>query len=253
MVKGKGKRSSGANEIAPEAAATAPAADSIVMPDASAFAGLRQKIEQRLKSQNQNTGKGKKDNNKPPAPTADSSTKKGNQSPAKPGRPQDSAQGKKRDRNGEVIARDEKKGGKQDKPKAPKKRNDDETLRQEILAMGGTEEDLDLLAGVDSESEVEGETAKGDDDLRKQLASMLEAAGHIVPEDLADDEVEEVEEEQEEPEESEDEIDVEDSEDIAESSGPESDIEEAPAHKTKESEVTVPKEFLKLVSGSLVY
>jgi ribosome biogenesis protein MAK21 len=145
-----------------------------------------------------------------------------------------------------VIARDEKTDGKsnQEKPKVHKKTNDDETLRQEILAMGGTEEDLELLAGVDSESEVEGETAKGDDDLRKQLASMLEAAGHVVPEDLEDDEVEEIEEE---PEESEDEIAAEDSEDNAESSGAESDIEEAPAKK-KESEATVPKEFLNLVS-----
>ncbi|CAG8315990.1 unnamed protein product [Penicillium salamii] len=106
--------------------------------------------------------------------------------------------------------------------------------------MGGTEEDLDLLAGVDSESEVEGEVAQGDDDLRKQLASMLDAAGHVVPEDLADDEVEDLEEE---PEESEDEVDAEDSEDNAESSGPESDIEDAPAPK---SELSVPKEFQKL-------
>jgi ribosome biogenesis protein MAK21 len=247
MVKGKGKRSSDANEIAPEASVAASAADSIVMPDASAFVGLRQKIEERLKNQNQNAGKGKKDNNKPPAPKTDAFAKKGRQSPAKPGRSQDSAQGKKRDRNGEVIARGEKKGGKsnQENFKAPRKTNEDETLRQEILAMGGTEEDLDLLAGVDSESEVEGETSKGDDDLRKQLASMLEASGHVVPEDLADDEVEEVEEEPE----SEDEMAAEESEDNAESSGPESDIEDAPADK--KPDVTVPKEFLKLVSYRL--
>lgn len=239
MAKGKGKRSSGANEIAPATSVPAPAAESTpIMPDESAFAGLRQKIEQRLKNQNQNTGKGKKDNTKSQTPATDASAKKGKQSPAKPGRPQDSAQGKKRDRNGEVIAReDKKKGG--------KKSNDDETLRQEILAMGGTEEDLDLLAGVDSESEVEGESGNGDDDLRKQLSSMLEAAGHVVPEDLADDEVEEPEEPEEAPE-SED--DIEDSEDNAESSGPESDIEDAPPRKTKEQEAIVPKEYAKLVS-----
>ncbi|KAJ5794087.1 hypothetical protein N7457_000686, partial [Penicillium paradoxum] len=235
MAKGKGKRSSGANEIDPATSVSAPATDaSLGMPDESAFAGLRQKIEQRLKSQNQNTGKGKKDNTKPSAPARDAFAKKGKQSPAKPGRSQDSAQGKKRDRNGEVIAREEKKGG--------KKRNDDETLRQEILAMGGTEEDLDLLAGVDSESEVEGESGKADDDLRKQLSSMLDAAGHVVPEDLADDEVEDVEEAG--APESDD--DIEDSEDNAESSGAESDIEEAPPRKTKEQEVIVPKEYAKL-------
>jgi ribosome biogenesis protein MAK21 len=260
MVKGKGKGSSGANENAPATSVPASAADStIVMPDESAFAGLRQKIEQRLKNQNQNAGKGKKDNTKPApnnkpapnaksAPTPDFSAKKGKQSPAKPARAQDSAQGKKRDRNGEVIAREEKKGGanKPEKPKGSKKSNADETLRQEILAMGGTEEDLDLLADVDSESEVEGESGNADDDLRKQLSSMLEAAGHVVPEDLADDEVEEVEAEPE------SDVDVEESEDDAESSGPESDIEEAP-QKTKEQQGVVPKEYAKLVSHGSAY
>lgn len=250
MAKGQGKRSSDANEAAPAAAVAAPAAESTVMPDESAFAGLRQKIEQRLKNQNQNSGKGKKNNNnnKAPVPSKDTSDKKGKPSPAKPSRPQDAAQSKKRDRNGEPIARVEKKSGKdqQDKPKGSKKLSSEETLRQEILAMGGTEEDLDLLAGVDSESEVEGETAKGDDDLRKQLASMLDAAGHVVPEDLADDEVEDVEDEEE----SDEEVDAEDSEDNAESSGPESDIEEEPAHKAK-PELALPKEFQKLVSCGL--
>jgi hypothetical protein len=109
--------------------------------------------------------------------------------------------------------------------------------------VGGTEEDLDLLAGVDSESEVEGESGKVDDDLRKQLSSMLEASGHVVPEDLADDEVEDVEEEIE----SED--DIEDSEDNdAESSGQNPILRNAPTPKAKQSESVVPKEYLKLVS-----
>jgi ribosome biogenesis protein MAK21 len=252
MVKGKGKRSTGADETVPEASISAPDAQPTPsMPDESAFAGLRQKIEQRLQKQNQNAGKGKgkgKDN-KPQASTEDASTKKGKQSPSKPGKAQD-AQGKKRDRNGEVIAREEKKVGKnqQEKPKGSKKSNDDETLRQEILAMGGTEEDLDLLAGVDSESEVEGDapTSKGkggDEDLRKQLSSMLEAAGHVVPEDLEDDEVEE---EEPEAEENEEDMEAEESEVEAQSSGPDSDIEEAPAPKDK-AEIPIHKEFAKLV------
>ncbi|KAF3028342.1 hypothetical protein E8E15_001779 [Penicillium rubens] len=248
MAAGKGKRSSGANEVAPATSTSAPATETTPsMPDESAFAGLRQKIEQRLKNQNQSTGKGKKDNTKPSAPAANASANKGKQSPAKPSRPQDSAQGKKRDRNGEVIAREQNNGGmnKQEKPKGGKKSNEDETLRQEIMAMGGTEEDLDLLAGVDSESEVEGESGNVDDDLRKQLSSMLEAAGHVVPEDLADDEVEEDEIEDDE-EEVESEDDLENSEDNAESSGPESDIEEAPAPRIKDNESVVPKEYLKL-------
>lgn len=42
-----------------------------------------------------------------------------------------------------------------------KARADDSALRAEILALGGAEDDLDLLDGVDSESEVEGDEPAG--------------------------------------------------------------------------------------------
>lgn len=248
MAKGKQKQITGANSVAVKNRATdnasKPGADALPPMEESAFAGLRQKIEQRLKD---GAAKQKSKNNKSKsAPAGDAKNSKDNstKSNSNQSNSDKNVKGKKRDRNGEVIAREQNKGGitKQEKPKASKKSDDDETLRQEILAMGGTEEDLDLLAGVDSESEVEGESGKVDDDLRKQLSSMLEASGHVAPEDLADDEVEGVEEEIE----SED--DIEDSEENAESSGPESDIEEAPAPKAKQSESVVPKEYLKLVS-----
>lgn len=261
MGKGKTKRSSDANE-APKDGANAvsntPAASDVPNIDESAFAGLRQKIEQRLKDQNSGKGKSKK-NDKNPAPAAASNPNKGKESPAKGGKKQDSAQGKKRDRNGDVIAREEKdksaKAG-----KAGKKGQDQDTLRQEILALGGTEDDLDLLDGVDSEAEVEGIAAKsGDDDLRKELSKMLEAAGHVVPEDLGDDDVEEEEEEEDEDEEEEqDEEDAEDvdiSDDEQSDAGQESeisDIEETPKAKAAKSDapetVHVPKEYAKLVS-----
>ncbi|GAA5999928.1 RNA-binding ribosome biosynthesis protein MAK21 [Rhodotorula paludigena] len=58
-----------------------------------------------------------------------------------------------------------------------KARADDSALRAEILALGGAEDDLDLLDGVDSESEVEGDepagAAKGDAGLLKDLRSFV--------------------------------------------------------------------------------
>lgn len=265
MAKGKGKRSSGANETVTDGAA--PVSESQATPsvpefDAGAFAGLRQKIEQRL---NASSAKGKSKQNDKTKPSADKPpTNKAKEAAPKPGKNQESGQGKKRDRNGEVISHEDKKGAKGKQEQSKKKGGkDDEALRQEILALGGTEDDLDLVAGVDSESEVEGEASKakskgGDEDLRKELSKMLEAAGHVVPDDLEDDEVEEEEEAPEN-----------DIEDVEEEPGSEegfevdsepedvsevSDIEEAPkankasAAKSKESEVVVPKEYAKLVS-----
>lgn len=265
MAKGKGKRSSGANEavtdgdVSVSESKTTPGMPQI---DESAFAGLRQKIEQRLKNEGPGKVKSKKDS-KSQAPAQNAPMKKDKGAAPKPGRNQESAQGKKRDRNGDVIAREEKKGGKsnQTKPKGLQKGNDNDTLRQEILALGGTEEDLDLLAGVDSESEVEGAPSKGkkggEDDLRKELSKMLEAAGHVVPDDLEDDEAEDPEKDEEQEVEADSEANEEESEETSEPEGSEvSDIEESPpvkeskanATKPKEPEVVVPKEYAKLVS-----
>lgn len=283
MAKGKGKRSSGARETVADAGVSVSQtefAPEMQMPqiDEGAFAGLRQKIEQRLKDQSSGKGKSKK-NDKSSASAQKIPATNDKQATPKAGKKQEgSAQGKKRDRNGDVIARDEKKGGKnkQDRPAAAglKKGNSDDTLRQEILALGGTEEDLELLADVDSESEVEGTSTKskakgGDDDLRKELSKMLEAAGHVVPEDLAEDEVEEEEiEEIEEEAEAEDDLEEEDAQeegsegDSEETSEPENDVSEAsdieeapPAPKEikKEPEVVIPKEFAKLVCQALFF
>ena len=264
MAKGKGKRSSSANETVANVGvftSQTESAPDTQMPqlDEGAFAGLRQKIEQRLKDQSSGKGKSKK-NDKSNAPVQKSSATKDKQGTSQAGNKQeDSAHGKKRDRNGDVIARDQKKAGKskQDKPAAgAKKCNSNDTLRQEILALGGTEEDLELLADVDSESEVEGTSSKskskgGDDDLRKELSKMLEAAGHVVPDDLAEDEVEDELEEED----AQDEGSDGDSEETSEPENDESedsDTEEAQPAPTetkakKEPEVVVPKEFAKLV------
>lgn len=266
MAKGKGKRSSGADTAIPDGGvavndsnAGTEAAPQI---EESAFAGLRQKIEQRLKDQNnakqqksKNKSKGdskdtpKKENALKPAPTQDS--KKAN----------NDNKGKKRDRNGDVIAKEEKTSGKS-KPSKPSGEDENDALRQEILALGGTEEDLDLVAGVGSESETEDKAdapkkqsnKSNDDSLRKELSSMLAAAGQVVPDDLEDDEEEEEEEEDGDDESDEQEDDVE--QEVSDAEEEASPVPSAKATKesTKKepvkSEDYVPKEYSKLVRES---
>lgn len=261
--KEKGKRSSGASEAVLDRGMAVPdtqATPSVPQLDESAFAGLRQKIEQRLKGQSSGKVKSNK-NSKPQVPAKQALAKKGKEAISKPNKSRETAQGKKRDHHGEVIARDEKNGGKNKERKSGSSKNDaDETLRQEILALGGTEEDFDLLAGVDSESEVEDAPAtskKGSEDaLRKELSKMLHAAGQVVPQDLEDEEVDEDEEDEEEQ-------DNDSEEDNEHTSASEQEItdveEELPAepaprnsktatNKSKEPEIVVPKEYAKLVS-----
>ncbi|KAL4948083.1 CBF/Mak21 family-domain-containing protein [Aspergillus filifer] len=267
MAKGKGKRpapanTTGANNIplAANKKADTPA-DVLPQLEENAFAGLRQKIEQRLK---EGATKQKSKNNKSKTgPSDDAKNTKNNAAKAdsKPKNESDkNAKGKKRDRNGEVIAQDEKKGGKSQQGKSDKV--DDDVLRQEILALGGTEEDLDLIAGIDSEDEVEAAEApkksKGsaEDSLRKELSAMLAAAGQVVPDDLEDEEVEEeAEDEDEEEEDEEDEGEVGEEEEEQSSPGeespdeePEPEVKKPTKKEVKESvpEIIFPKEFTKL-------
>ncbi|KAL4916227.1 CBF/Mak21 family-domain-containing protein [Aspergillus aurantiobrunneus] len=261
MAKGKGKCLSEANSAPVDGGvaenASNPGADALPQLEESAFAGLRQKIEQRLKD---GATKQKAKNNKlKAAPAEDSKKTKDNDATSdaksKPKSDQN-VKGKKRDRNGEVIARGEKEDGKQTS-KSDMVEGDD-TLRQEILALGGTEDDLELLAGVDSESEVEdAKTSKksqgsAEDSLRKELSSMLAAAGQVVPDDIADEDVEGVEDEEEEDEAAESGFESvgEQSSPGVESSNEEvSDQEDKPTKKeAKETapESIFPKEFSKL-------
>ncbi|KAL4780464.1 CBF/Mak21 family-domain-containing protein [Aspergillus varians] len=214
MAKGKGALSSGANSTPVRGGAADKTSHTEAnVPEESAFAGLRQKIEQRLKD---GAAKQKSKNNKSKsAPSEDAKTTKDNvtKSDAKPRSNSDkNVAGKKRDRNGDVIAKDEKKkaDGKMEKSKSDKA-DDNDTLRQEILALGGTEEDLELIADVDSETEVvDAKTSRNakerEKSLRKELSNMLAAAGQVAPDDLADEDVEDVEDEEEEEEEDESEI-----------------------------------------------
>ncbi|PWY81985.1 CBF-domain-containing protein [Aspergillus heteromorphus CBS 117.55] len=271
MAKGKGKRSSGANEAIPDGGVavndSTAGADALPQFAEGAFAGLRQKIEQRLKAQND---KSKANKGKPAPKEAPKKNDARKPEPKQAFNNDKNNKGKKRDRSGEVIAREDKKDFAKGKQPVSKKDDQDDILRQEILALGGTEEDLDLIAGVGSDSEVEDaaetkpKSMSDDASLRKELSSMLAAAGQVVPDDLEDDEVEEEEEEEEEDEEEEEEEETGEEEDELEQGEDEASEEEvsvdepAPAPALKESAkkevakkeaapaVIFPKEFAKL-------
>ncbi|RHZ53352.1 hypothetical protein CDV55_102585 [Aspergillus turcosus] len=256
MAKGKGKISTGANAVA--VADSKPAGESLPQLEEGAFAGLRQKIEQKLKDE-QNKSKNKKNQNVDKATPKKEKQAAPKSEPKRDTKSDKNTKGKKRDRNGEVIAREEKKAS----------GNQDDTLRQEILALGGTEEDFDLLAGVESESEVEvaaeaqkkSKNKSEDDSLRKELSAMLAAAGQVVPDDIEDEaEVagasDSEGEDEEEEEEQEEEDDVQQSED-GDQSEEEEEASSAPVarkaeppkkEKAKEPapENIFPKEFSKL-------
>jgi ribosome biogenesis protein MAK21 len=270
MAKGKGNHSSEGG-VAINNSSTG--ADVLPQIEESAFAGLRQKIEQRLKDQN---AARKPKNNKAKATPND--TPKKNSDPApKPATKRIDAdknnKGKKRDRNGEVIAREDKNTSRKGMSSNSKEVDPSDALRQEILALGGTEDDYDMLAGVDSESEVDDakNTSKSkseEDALRKELSGILAAAGQVVPDDIADDEEDELaEEEEEEEEEEEREGEQSDVEDDGDNDGEEQEQveldesldegvppvpaakESAKKEKTKQfTEPVLPKEYSKLVS-----
>lgn len=193
MAKNKGKRSSGASATSPDGGVPVNVShsgtDNGPKLEENAFAGLRQKIELRLKGEN---AAKQKPRNKSKDVSNDSE-KKGMTPLSKPvpGRESNKTKGQKRDRNGDVIARQEKSAGK-GKESNPNSRSEKDTLRQEILALGGTQEDFDMLAAIDSESEVEDAASKkpnkkSDEDLlRKELSSMLASTGQIAPGDLGE-------------------------------------------------------------------
>ncbi|EAW07760.1 RNA-binding ribosome biosynthesis protein MAK21 [Aspergillus clavatus NRRL 1] len=254
MAKGKGNRgdhSTGANAIAVRGAKDSkPAEDVLPQLEEGAFAGLRQKIEQRLKDQN--TAKQKKSKHQAAQNTNKDTPKKEKNAgpkfePKRDSRSDKNSTGKKRDRNGEVIAREEKE----------ESGNLDDTLRQEILALGGTEEDFDLVAGVDSESEVE-DAADGqkkpkskseEDSLRKELSAMLAAAGQVVPDDIEDeDELEEASASEEEDEEEEGEGSDQEESEVEDAPPVPSGNDSSKKEKAKEPapENIFPKEFSKL-------
>lgn len=263
MAKNKGKRSSEMGVALPDGGVSVDnsnsSTDNAPKLEENAFAGLRQKIEQRLKDENAAKRTPK---NKPKDPPADSKKKEKTVPKPTPKQESNKNKGRKRDRNGDVIAQ-EGKGPGEDKQSKSGGAGDD-SLREEILALGGTQEDFDLLAGIDSESEVEDTSKKSskesdDDALRKELSNMLSAAGQVAPGDVKESEESEESAEDDNAEDDEDNevsYSKEDIEDIEEETPPPP-VKPAkePSKKEKkkaaeEPETILPKEYSKLVSIS---
>ncbi|KFL62873.1 uncharacterized protein TERG_12610 [Trichophyton rubrum CBS 118892] len=95
-------------------------------------------------------------------------------------KPTDNKAGKKRDRSGKIIQSEVS-----EKPHSTAERQRDvrKNLEEEVYAIGGTKEDLDLVAGVESDSEMEDkEVSSGDlEKLRSDLGKLING-GNELPE-----------------------------------------------------------------------
>lgn len=217
----------GAKRAKPNNAGKHASANSIPSFDESALNALTERIDKGL-------GKGKAQEQSPKA--SKQAKKGGKQDKKTPGsRANGIALGKKRDASGNVIA---SAGDDKAADTTAKGSSERDILLQEILALGGTEEDLDLLDGVESDEDAIAEnasTSKPDSSFAKDLSQFVKSLGieRQVNMDASDSE-EEAEEEQDE-EESEAEILDEDTEE-------ESDAEpEAPAPKLVQAPVSQKK------------
>ncbi|ETI21100.1 hypothetical protein G647_07444 [Cladophialophora carrionii CBS 160.54] len=96
--------------------------------------------------------------------------------------------GKKRDRNGKILNQN-KKSSERDGA-ASDANSDEDVLAQEMKSLGGTAEDLDLLAGADSESELEGDVPnKALESLDKGMKNILKEIALAQGEVEGDDEI----------------------------------------------------------------
>lgn len=231
--------------------------------DAGALANLTRNIEQKLKGDNNTSNKTQKRADKPNTGPKKEAVKGNTDKKGASQKAQNTNQGKKRNRDGEVIDSPIK-GGKADDEST------DDILRREILALGGSKEDFDLLAAVDSDSEVEesttGQSKKtGSDEgsLRKELAKLLKDAGQFNPE-IADDQVSEAEmsvgEEDDEEEDDDEELVETNSKEVkhedvnsiplgSRSSGVAEVADQQTKHSVTETQSQFPKEYSKLVSS----
>jgi ribosome biogenesis protein MAK21 len=158
------------------------AADSDMLPafDEKALSALTEKIEKGF-------GKSK-------APHQLGSASNGNQKNTKPGNGQpdtdprvkttksEQKRGTKRDAQGNVKAAGKgknEKNSRESKHKTGDGKGDREALLKEILALGGTEEDLDLVAGAASDDEDVGgnDTSAQDKSLKQDLAKFVAGLG----------------------------------------------------------------------------
>ncbi|KEF54093.1 uncharacterized protein A1O9_09888 [Exophiala aquamarina CBS 119918] len=155
---------------------TAPAPTDV--PPNDSFKDLRSKIQAQFQTLGQKGGKDKSIDARPKAQRKKQGKSKDTTATAE--------RGKKRDRNGEVLKQATE--GSKPSPK-PNSRHAapagvDEEFFKEVQALGGTTEDLDLLADVDSDSEVEGLPSEqmGTAKPNRDSAALEKGMGNILKE-----------------------------------------------------------------------
>jgi ribosome biogenesis protein MAK21 len=157
-----------------------PDADSLPKLSDSALANLTKRIEQKLQHKG-GVGAAPRTNR----PNAAKSEKTAGELISKSGPETGSEKGKKRNRNGEVILGQNSTTEKKKNP-GSNKAGDGDVLEREIYAIGGSKEDYELLAGVNSDSEIEEievSRAKGsgedEEKLRKDIANMMKDVSQL--------------------------------------------------------------------------
>jgi ribosome biogenesis protein MAK21 len=273
MAKSKKTTSAGAEKPVATSKSKDASDENFLQFDAGALASLTQNIEARLKGGNKNNksnsnGASEKKGAKGPKSPASKPNGKGKANkPVENNRPvQKSFQGKKRDRNGAVIEKEDKVQKGENLQKTNPQDEDDEAgdeddvLRKEILALGGSKEDFDLLAGVVSDSEAEDSAqtkpALNEDALRKELAKLLKGSDQYqaeIPDDQVSEEEEEEASDEELSRESDEEEDNEVESEAEEANGSSPDVDSAAGNASKKSIVEpqpnpFPKEYSQLVS-----
>ncbi|RDL42133.1 ARM repeat-containing protein [Venustampulla echinocandica] len=167
------------NSKAVKGAKVAAAVDGETLPsfDENALSALTSKIEQGF-------GKGKAPPKAADAPNPKQKKKEmhnaSTATESKPTSKPETTRGTKRDANGNTKVNSESKAQKIQKNRKGVQVNDDKAaLLQEILALGGNEEDLDLVADVASEDEDHdtGASAAPDKSLQKELAKFVAGLG----------------------------------------------------------------------------
>lgn len=213
--------------------------------DENALNALTERIEKGLDKTQSKSSKDKDKSSSGKSPQTHKEDKSGKVADKKEG---NNSHGKKRDARGNV--KDEKKGSKKSKDAALS--DDRAQLLEEILALGGTEDDLDLVADAFSDEEEEpekGTTKASDKTFMKDLAQF--AAGLGIESQVVDESSDEADDE-----------DVEEQEDQYWEDGSNTDAldEEVQALPTpvvaqkatlsKVPELTKPKDVSRLVSGA---
>jgi ribosome biogenesis protein MAK21 len=184
MAKSKARKASGNQLGAPSKASTPGSSTKPFIPtfDEAALSSLTQKIETQLSKpasdKRSKTKAGKIPSDVVPQPPSD------NAQNASKDKDVSSKKGKKRARNGDILTSRMESGS---NSKHSTENRGNTKFEQEVYALGGTEEDLELIAILESESEMDGEEPRKSDSkksldeksLRKEVNKLVKDIGQM--------------------------------------------------------------------------